>query len=145
MVQSQVSHTGIVEGVADGCVSVRILQTSACAACKVAGHCNAAEAKEKMVDVWCADAARYTVGQQVTVAASMAVARKALVLGFVMPFLLVVAVLVTVLYLTKNEGLAALAALGSLVPYYLLLWWYRDRIQRDITFRIIEERGKELL
>ena len=138
MVQSQVSHTGIVEGVADGCVSVRILQTSACAACKVAGHCNAAEAKEKMVDVWCADAARYAVGQQVTVAASMAVARKALVLGFVMPFLLVVAVLVTVLYLTKNEGTAAMAALGSLIPYYLLLWWYRDRIQRDITFQIIE-------
>ena len=138
MVQSQVSHTGIVEGIADGCVSVRILQTSACAACKVAGHCNAAEAKEKMVDVWCADAARYTVGQQVTVAASMAVARKALVLGFVMPFLLVVAVLVTVLYLTKNEGTAAMAALGSLIPYYLLLWLYRDRIQRDITFQIIE-------
>ena len=138
MVQSQVSHTGIVEGIADGCVSVRILQTSACAACKVAGHCNAAEAKEKMVDVWCADAARYTVGQQVTVAASMAVARKALVLGFVMPFLLVVAVLVAVLYLTKNEGTAAMAALGSLIPYYLLLWLYRDRIQRDITFQIIE-------
>ena len=138
MVQSQVSHTGIVEGVADGCVSVRILQTSACAACKVAGHCNAAEAKEKMVDVWCADAARYAVGQQVTVAASMAVARKALVLGFVMPFLLVVAVLVAVLYLTKNEGTAAMAALGSLIPYYLLLWLYRDRIQRDITFQIIE-------
>lgn len=138
MVQSQVSHTGIVEGVADGCVSVRILQTSACAACKVAGHCNAAEAKEKRVDVWCADAARYTIGQQVTVAASMAVARKALVLGFVMPFLLVVAVLVTVLYLTKNEGTAAMAALGSLIPYYLLLWLYRDRIQRDITFQIIE-------
>ena len=138
MVQSQVSHTGIVEGIADGCVSVRILQTSACAACKVAGHCNAAEAKEKMVDVWCADAARYAVGQQVTVAASMAVARKALVLGFVMPFLLVVAVLVAVLYLTKNEGTAAMAALGSLIPYYLLLWLYRDRIQRDITFQIIE-------
>lgn len=138
MVQSQVSHTGIVEGVADGCVSVRILQTSACAACKIAGHCNAAEAKEKMVDVWCADAAHYTVGQRVTVAASMAVARKALVLGFVMPFLLVVAVLVTVLYLTKNEGTAAMAALGSLIPYYLLLWLYRDRIQRDITFQIIE-------
>ena len=138
MVQSQVSHTGIVEGIADGCVSVHILQTSACAACKVAGHCNAAEAKEKMVDVWCADAARYAVGQQVTVAASMAVARKALVLGFVMPFLLVVAVLVAVLYLTKNEGTAAMAALGSLIPYYLLLWLYRDRIQRDITFQIIE-------
>ena len=91
-----------------------------------------------MVDVWCADAARYTVGQQVTVAASMAVARKALVLGFVMPFLLVVAVLVAVLYLTKNEGTAAMAALGSLIPYYLLLWLYRDRIQRDITFQIIE-------
>ena len=136
--QAQISHSGIVETVSHGCVSVRILQTSACAACKVAGHCNAAEAKEKIVDVWCSDAARYAVGQEVTVAASTAVARKALVLGFVMPFLLVVVVLVMVLYLTNNEGIAALSALGSLVPYYLLLWWFRDRIQRDIMFQIID-------
>jgi len=79
------------------------------------------------------------MGQEVIVTASMGVARKALVLGFVMPFLLVVGVLVVVLLLTKNEGVAALAALGSLLPYYFLLWLRRDSIQRSISFQIEEK------
>ena len=68
--------------------------------------------------------------------ASKDVANKALVLGFGLPFLLMIAVLVIVLRIADNEGVAALAALGSLVPYYLLLWWWRDKIQRGISFHI---------
>ena len=48
---AKISHSGIVASISKGCVQVRILQTSACAACKVAGHCNASESKEKIVDV----------------------------------------------------------------------------------------------
>ena len=47
-------------------------------------------------------------------------------------------VLVAVLYLTENEGVAALTALGSLLPYYFLLWLRRDSIQRGISFHIEE-------
>ena len=137
--QAQISHSGIVETVSEGCVSVRILQTSACAACKVSGYCHAAEAKEKIVDVFGCDTAKYSQGQEVIVTASTAVARKALILGFVMPFLLVIGVLVAVLFLTNNEGVAALAALGSLLPYYFLLWLRRDSIQRGISFQIEEK------
>ena len=46
----------------------------------------------------------------------------------------VLGVLVAVLFLTNNEGLAALAALGSLLPYYFLLWLRRDCIQQRISF-----------
>ena len=137
--QAQISHSGIVETVSEECVSVRILQTSACAACKVSGYCHAAEAKEKIVDVFGCDTAMYSTGQEVIVTASTAVARKALVLGFVMPFLLVIGVLVVVLFLTNNEGVAALAALGSLLPYYFLIWLRRDSIQRSISFQIEEK------
>lgn len=137
--QAKISHSGIVETVSEGCVSVRILQTSACAACKVSGYCHAAEAKEKIVDVFDCDLAKYSTGQEVIVTASTAVARKALLLGFVMPFLLVLAVLVVVLLLTNNEGVAALAALGSLLPYYFLIWLRRDNIRRDISFQIEEK------
>ena len=115
---------------------MRIVQTSACAACKVASHCNAAESKVKVVDVFCCDTAKYTTGQEVVVWASKNVANKALVLGFGWPFLMLVGVLMLTLWLTDNEGVAALAALGSLVPYYLLLWWCRDKIQRGISFHI---------
>ena len=119
-------------------IKVRIVQTSACAACKVASHCNAAESKVKIVDVIGADASRYQMGQEVTVWASKDVANKALALGFGIPFLLLLAVLVTVLCFTANEGVAAIAALGSLLPYYFLLWLRRDSIQRGISFHIEE-------
>ena len=132
----RISHSGVIESLQGDCIKVRIVQTSACAACKVAAHCNAAKSKVKIVDVLGCDTTRYTTGQEVTVWASKDVANRALLLGFGLPFLLMVVVLVAVLYITGNEGVAALAALGSLLPYYLLLWWRRDSIQRGISFQI---------
>ena len=132
----KISHSGIVERIQDGCVKVRIVQTSACAACKVASHCNAAESKVKIVDVLGVDGRAYQAGQEVVVSASKDVTNRALLLGFGVPFLLLVCVLFVVLRLTQDEGIAALSAIGSLVPYYLLLWLLRDSIQRRISFQI---------
>lgn len=91
------------------------------------------------MDVFGCDTAKYSTGQEVIVTASGSVAKKALILGFGIPFLLVLGVLVAVLLLTNNEGVAALSALGSLLPYYFLLWLRRDNIQRSISFQIEEK------
>ncbi len=133
---TKISHSGIIDSIAEGCVKVRILQTSACAACKVASHCNASEAKEKIVDVFCDDAASYQVGQEVMVSASKQVANTALLLGFGIPFLLLILVLIVTLKLTGNEGVAAIAALLSLAPYYLVLWCFRHRVRQQLAFFI---------
>ena len=133
---NDISHSGVVDRVEGDCVKVRIVQTSACAACKVASHCNASESKVKIVDVYGADTARYKVGQKVTVWASRKVANKALLLGFGLPFLLLITVLVVGLYLTHNEGVAALVSLGSLLPYYFLIWLCRKSIRQQVSFRI---------
>ena len=132
----KISHSGIVESIDDGCVHVRIVQTSACAACKVAGYCNAAESKEKIIDVYCDSVAAYQVGQQVVVSTSGQVAVKALLWAFGVPFVLLMTVLVLVLLLTANEGLAALSALAVLVPYYLVLWLLRNKMREQLAFRI---------
>ena len=133
---NKISHSGIVENVMEGCVKVRIVQSSVCAACKVAGHCNAADFKVKIVDVFCGDTSEYSVGQNVIVSASKDVANKALLLGFGIPFLLLVCVLLITLRLTTEEYVAALVAVGSLVPYFFLLWLMRDKIQQRISFQI---------
>ena len=132
----KISHSGVIEHIEEDCIKVRIVQISACAACKVASHCNAAESKVKIVDVFGCDTTNYSTGQEVTVWASKDVANKALLLGFGVPFLLLVCVLMIALRLTASEGVAALVALGSLVPYYFALWLLRDRIQRGISFQI---------
>ena len=132
----KISHSGVIERIEEDCIKVRIVQTSACAACKVASHCNAAESKVKVVDVFGCDITNYSTGQEVTVWASRDVANRALLLGFGVPFLLLVCVLLITLRLTANEGTAALLALGSLDPYYFALWLFRERIQRGISFHI---------
>ena len=48
---NKIKHNGVVDGVDENCVRVRILQSSACSACKVAAHCNASETKEKIIEV----------------------------------------------------------------------------------------------
>ena len=136
LMSTRISHSGVIERIESGQVQVRIVQTSACAACKVASYCNAAESKEKLIDVFC-DSGNYQVGQQVTVVTSGTVAAKALLWGFGLPFVILVSVLVLVLLLTSSECVAALCALGALVHYYFLLWLLRYRMRDELSFHIV--------
>ena len=133
---NKIKHSGVVENILGDSVQVRIVQTSACAACKVAGYCNASESKEKLVDVYHADTRNLKVGDVVTVTASTQVAAQALLLGFGLPFVVLVAVLIAVLLITGNEGAAALSGLGALVPYYAVLFLFRNRIRDKLSFSI---------
>ena len=133
---NKIKHSGVVENILGDSVQVRIVKTSACAACKVAGYCNASESKEKLVDVYHADTRNLRVGDVVTVTASTQVAAQALLLGFGLPFVVLVAVLIAVLLITGNEGAAALSGLGALVPYYAVLFLFRNRIRDKLSFSI---------
>ena len=134
----KITHAGVVEHIDGSRVRVRIVQTSACAACKVSGHCNAAEAKEKLVDVFTASASQWKVGDAVTVAASRQMATQALLLAFGLHLVIMLAVLLVILSLTGREGLSALCALGALLPYYGVLWLFRGRLQQRMAFWIEE-------
>ena len=134
---AKISHSGIVESISDECVKVRILQTSACAGCKVASHCHASESKEKIVDVLnMSDTSRLKVGDDVMVIASRDVANRSLLLGFGLPLLILVGALLFVLQLTGNEGFAALSGLLALIPYYFIIWLCRKKIQQQLAFSI---------
>jgi sigma-E factor negative regulatory protein RseC len=78
------------------------------------------------------------VGQTVTVAGAESLGLKAVTFAFGLPLLLLLAALVTAVAVAGSEKVAAIAALGVLVPYYLVLFLLRDRIKKDFQFRIIE-------
>ncbi|MBQ6063218.1 MAG: SoxR reducing system RseC family protein [Prevotella sp.] len=140
---SKISHSGIIESVEDGHIRVRILQASACGSCAVSRHCHASEAKEKTIDVYPASNTQHPTpnmqwkkGDAVTVVASTQTGVRAIILGFGIPFLLLLAVLFTTMGLTGNEPVAALAAVFSLLPYYILLYMFRDKVKEKLTFWI---------
>lgn len=133
---NKIKHAGVVDGVEGECVRVRILQSSACSACKVAAHCNASETKEKIIDVMDADASHYQKGDQVMVVADTAVGFRASLYGYLLPLVLMVVTLVGVLAASHSEGLAALSALGILIPYYVLLFLMRNKLRNRLSFTL---------
>ena len=133
---NKIKHAGVVDGVEGECVRVRILQSSACSVCKVAAHCNASETKEKIIDVMDADASHYQKGDQVMVVADTAVGFRASLYGYLLPLILMVVTLVGVLAATHSEGLAALSALGILMPYYVLLFLMRNKLRNRLSFTL---------
>ena len=131
---SKIKHKGIIESVDHHMTKVRILQTSACATCSAAGHCGASESKEKVVDVY----GNYNVreGEEVMVVASEQVGVNAVILGFGVPFLILIAALYLFIALTHNEPLAALGSIACLIPYYLILYRYREKLREKLSFTI---------
>ena len=74
--------------------------------------------------------------RQVTVCTSGTMAGRALLLGFGVPLLIMLIVLVATLAAGCSEGMAALLMIASLIPYYIGLWLFRNRIARTISFQI---------
>ena len=136
---NRISHIGTVYSVSDGLVRVRIVQHSACVGCKAAAHCNSTESKEKLIDVRCLGASRYRVGQEVTVVAAQAVGAKAVVLGFVVPLIVLLVVVIGALQMGVGEAQAALAGIVALIPYYIILYMCRSKLDRMFTFYIENE------
>lgn len=136
MTNNTIKHLGIVENIQDSHLSVRIVQTSACAACSVKGHCSSADSKDKIIDIVDTAAASYKVGEQVMVIGEMSMGMMAVVLAFIIPFVLLIFSLFLLMALLENELYAALLSLAVLVPYYFILWLNKIRLKQHFSFTI---------
>lgn len=132
-----INHEGVVAATGNGKVSVRITQAAACATCKIAGHCNASEQQEKMIEVYTKDAQRYHIGDSVKVRTDVQTGHRAVWLGYGIPLVLMVATLFLVRFFSGSDGAAALSAIAILIPYYILLYLFRARIARKVSFSIV--------
>ena len=131
-----IKHRGIVENINGSHIQVRIVQTSACSACSVKGHCNASESKVKLIDVYENHSAEYYIGQNVMVHGTTSMGMQAVLLAFGVPFLVLFIALYATLQITGDELTAALAGLLALFPYYLIIYMCRGKLSRKFFFTI---------
>ena len=132
----RIKHKGIVEKIDGFHLQVKIVQTSACSSCSIKGHCQASESKEKFIDVFDSNAASYHVGEQVYLFGSTSMGMRAVILAFGIPFLIVMSALILSLSITGDELVSAFISLASLIPYYVVLYFTRDRMRKNFVFTI---------
>ena len=144
-----IKHDGIIIALnEDGTALVRIVQTSACAACKAKAMCASAESAEKEMTVQLAypqplpivkgeNTAHqtYAIGDEVEVMVQQKMGWKAVVLAYLLPFFVMLAVMLigNAIWAVREEILGT-AALCAMAVYYLVLGMFKDKLQKEFSF-----------
>lgn len=133
--EEKVLHTGVIQKVSEYKIIVAIINASACSACHAKGACLASDLKEKEIEI-IHFSGEYYPGQHVNIIGSTSQGYKAAFYGYVLPFVLVLATLLISISLTKSDGLAGLLSLAILIPYYIALYFFRDKLKHSFRFEI---------
>ena len=133
---NKIQHLGVIESIEGNCLHVAISQSSACAECKVAGHCNASESKDKIIDIITDSVAEYSIGECVNVFTTKGVGMMATIYAYVLPLVIMMIELILVKVITESDGWAAISALLSLIPYYICVYILRNIISSQVYFEI---------
>lgn len=132
-----ISHEAVVKAVDNEHVLVTIVQSAACSGCAARKMCNSAEAKEKDVEVSTPEAPLYQVGQKVILEGRLSDGRRAAIIAYGLPLLLLLPVLFIVIRLTGSETTGAIAALLTVALYYIIVYlFFRKKLQHTFSFRI---------
>jgi sigma-E factor negative regulatory protein RseC len=129
-----INHEGVVQKVDEKSVIVSISSTSACSGCHAEGSCSMSGKEEKIIEV----TGKYNViqGDIVTILMKQSMGYSALLLGYILPLVSVVSVLVVLVSFKVSELVSGLISLGILIPYYLILFSFRKKINEKFTFTL---------
>lgn len=136
MTNETISHEGIVTKITDDELEIKILAQSACAACHAKSACGMGEQAEKILTVPRPKDKEFSINQKVNVKMAIGQGNKAAILAYLIPIILLLAVLFVCLGLGLNEGLAALLGIVALVPYYIVLYLKRDKLKQKFEYNV---------
>lgn len=136
MTNQNIEHDGIVKEINDDKIVISILAQSACSSCHAKGICSVADAEEKLIEIQGHDTGDIKIGEIVKVFYRQELGFRALFLGYVLPFLILFSVLIISIIFSGREGFSGLLALGSLIPYYIILYLSKNKINKTFTFSI---------
>ena len=131
-----ISHEGIVTKIPDDELEIKILAQTACAACHAKSACGMGEQAEKMLTVPRPKGRDFALNQRVNIKMAIGQGNKAAVLAYLIPIVLLLAVLFVCLGLGLSEGLSALISIVALIPYYIILYLKRDKLKKQFEYTI---------
>ena len=132
--QETISHEGLVTKITDDELEIKILAQSACAACHAKSACGMGEQAEKILTVPRPKDQDFALNQKVNVKMAIGQGNKAAVLAYLIPIILLLAVLFVCLGIGLGEGLAALISIVALIPYYIVLYMKRNKLKRQFDY-----------
>ena len=133
-----IEHSGIINKIDNYSIHVLIEQESACSECHASGVCNAADKENKIIEVERSDQ-QLQVGDKVILFGKQSIGLVAVLLAFVIPFVLILITLIILRATGTNESLSGGISLAMLIPYYSILSIFNKKLKTKFKFEIKKE------
>lgn len=130
------THDGVVLGSKRGMVTVQIESVSACATCQAHAHCGFAESRNKTLEIPSEQWQDYKEGDHVVVHIDESSGMLAVWIAYVLPAILLIAVIVALSLLHLPEWAVVLAAFATLGLYISALYLRRRKIETRFTLTL---------
>lgn len=130
-----ISHSGKITEITPQFITVEIVSSSACSSCHAASVCSLSESTVKTVQVPF-DFRDWSIGEDVEVCLKKTMGYKAVWISYVVPLILLFAVLMGLSSAGVEELYSGLAAIASVALYYFVIYLFRNRLRNEYIFYI---------
>lgn len=135
--ENTIEHSGIVKSVGSNHTIVDIITHPACSGCIASGICDLSDSKNKEIKT--VSNPQIKAGDHVMVIMEQSLGFRALFLGYLLPFIVLMIILIVLTALSVSELLSGIFALLSLIPYYAFIYLRKEKIGRSFSFTIKKE------
>lgn len=132
---------GIVKNIEGNSILVEITMKSACASCQAKGVCPSIEMKQEIIKATSVHPEELAVGDRVKITMERSMGGKAVTIGYLLPLFVMVGTLFVAFTLSNNELLSVILALVFTAIYYLIVWLFGKKIDRQFTFYAEKEES----
>ncbi|MEA1886157.1 MAG: SoxR reducing system RseC family protein [Bacteroidota bacterium] len=132
--EDTIEHTGIVKSVDNNHITVNIIAHPACAGCVAKGICDLSGRENK--EIKALTGPEVSPGEKVFVVMKKSLGFRALFLGYLLPFIIVMLILITMSSLSFSEPATGITALLSLIPYYIIIYVSKEKVGKSFSFTI---------
>jgi sigma-E factor negative regulatory protein RseC len=130
-----IQHTGKILSVEKNIAEISLQKTSACAACHAKSACISADNKERLITAKI-DPKEYSIGEEVQVNLKTGQGYKAVLLAYVIPFLIILSVLIAGEAMILPEWQSGLLSLAIAALYFGVLKLFGEKMTNTMTFEV---------
>ena len=142
MDSERVCKEGIVRKVQDNCLWVEVVVSSACGDCAAKSLCNISEKKNELVEAVNVTGEEFSIGEIVQIQMMQKLANKAVVLGYLLPFFILITGLFGCYALTHIEWLSVVAGIGLTAIYYVILKLMDKHLAKEFVLYVSKKIGE---
>jgi len=133
--EKHLEHEGTVFSINGNSMIVRIVSSSACGGCAAKSYCIPSGTSDKDIIVE-NFSGNYVSGERVKVIMRESLGFTALLIGYIVPFFVVMITLLTVYQITANELVSGLLSLLVLIPYFFTIKLLNPKITKTFGFSV---------